>query len=153
MAKQRKKLSDKLEKIMVQATLMGLTTSDMITISNRMKALERERELKADIDAVVSHFTYVDREGGGWVITDKGTGKCYHTYNRHVNYNRRSWNQNATVEYDVTVEKPGTRFHPYTKKSYQLQYRDEVPARLLPENSKDLYALMRGIKRGSLEKS
>ena len=54
MARERAKLSDKQERILVQCQLMGLTPSDMTQISNRLVALERERGFKADIAEAVA---------------------------------------------------------------------------------------------------
>ena len=153
MAKERKKLSDKLERIMVQAQLMGLTTADMITISNRMRALEREREQRVEVDAVASRFTWVPHPTKGWIITDSDDGKVYHVTNRTLDYNSRHWNAGPAIRYDITVEKPGTRFHPFTKKDFRVNPPADMPARIMPDNNKELYSILTNIKRGHIVKS
>ena len=44
MTRVRAKLTDKQERILVQAQLMGLTPRDMTQISNRVVALQKEAE-------------------------------------------------------------------------------------------------------------
>jgi hypothetical protein len=44
MARGRAALTDKEERILIQAQLMGLSTASMVKIGNRLKALEQERE-------------------------------------------------------------------------------------------------------------
>ena len=74
MARERAKLTDKQERILVQCQLMGLTTRDMTQISNRLVALERERAFKADIAEAVADKTWtkVDK---GWQIVDTNTAE------------------------------------------------------------------------------
>lgn len=153
MARERVALTDKEEKILIQAQLMGLTTSSMVKIGNRLKALERERELKADIDHVVSKFTYVQKEGKpGWEITDE-EGRVWHFTNRLRSHRHGSWTSHVEITYDITVEKPGTRFQVRSETRQVLHMPDEWgPAKFMPEKSKELYAMMRGIYNNRFNK-
>jgi hypothetical protein len=146
MARERAKLTDKEEKILVQAQLMGLTTASMVKIGNRLKALEHEREVKAEIDTVTSQFSYKQKEGKlGWEITTSD-GHVWHFTNRHYNSRNVGWNYKKTISYTICLEKPGTRFQPRVSKNHELYISDDWgPAKFMPEKSKELYAMMRGI--------
>lgn len=147
MAKERAKLTDKEEKILVQAQLMGLSTASMIKIGNRLKALELEREQRADIDTVVSKFTYKQKEDKlGWEITTEN-GYVWHFTKRHVDHRNAGWNYRKKITYNIAMEKPGTRFQPRYSSNHEL-YISEMwgPAKFMPEKNKELYAMMRGIE-------
>ena len=58
MPRGRKALTDKQERILVQCQLMGLTTADMVQISNRLRALDKEREFKSRVNEFASGFTW-----------------------------------------------------------------------------------------------
>lgn len=146
MARERAKLTDKEEKILVQAQLMGLTTSSMVKIGNRLKALEHEREVKAEIDNVTSQYLYKEKEGKlGWEITTPD-GHVWHFTNRHSKNRNVGWNYKKTITYNICLEKPGTRFQPRVSTNHELYISDDWgPAKFMPEKSKELYAMMRGI--------
>ncbi len=146
MAKERAKLTEKEEKILVQAQLMGLTTASMVKIGNRLKALERERDQKAEIDDVVSRFTYKQKEGKlGWEITTK-EGYVWHFTKRNVDSRHSGWNYRKKITYNIAMEKPGTRFHPRYSQHHELYISDDWgAAKFMPEKNKELYAMMRGI--------
>lgn len=147
MAKERAALTDKEEKILIQAQLMGLSTASMVKIGNRLKALEREREQKASIDEVVSRFTYKEKAGKlGWEITTDG-GYVWHFTNRKIQRRNVGWSYRNTILYNIGLEKPGTRFQPRSKQHQELYISDDWgPAKFMPEKSKELYAMMRGIE-------
>lgn len=147
MARERVALTDKEEKILIQAQLMGLNTSSMVKIGNRLKALEREREQKANIDEVVSRFTYKQKSGKlGWEITTQ-EGYVWHFTNRKYSTRNAGWSYRKTIHYDIGLEKPGTRFHPKSKNHHELYIAEDWgPAKFMPEKSKELYAMMRGIE-------
>lgn len=151
MARERAKLTDKEEKILIQAQLMGLSTASMVKIGNRLKALEHERELKARVDNITSKYTFSPIEGG-WQIVDKN-GLHYDFTNRMVNYsNRISWGSRKEICWDVKINKPGTRYVERVGKRQVIHTGDEYPARLCPEKSKELLGMMRIIERGTLDK-
>lgn len=146
MARERVALTDKEEKILIQAQLMGLNTSSMVKIGNRLKALEREREQKSNVDVLVSNFTYKQKENSmGWEITDN-EGKVWHFTNRHRSSRNRGWSNQIELTYDISVEKPGTRFQVRSATRQTLYISgDWGPAKFMPEKNKELYAMMRGI--------
>lgn len=150
MARERAKLTDKEEKILVQAQLMGLSTSSMVKIGNRLKALERERELKANVDAITSNYT-LTAITGGWRIVDR-SGLQYDFTNRMVSYGRSGWGNRKEIQWDVRINKPGTRYVERVGKRQVIHISDEYPARLCPEKSKEVFGMMRTIQRGTLEK-
>lgn len=145
MARDRVKLTDKEEKILVQAQLMGLSTSSMIKIGNRLKALELERDRKVEIDQVVSEYTYKEKsDKQGWEVTEKD-GKVWHFTNRRKTKSS-SWRSSVELYFDIAVEKPGTRFHLRVSKAQRVYISDDWgPAKLMPEKNKELYAILRGI--------
>lgn len=145
MARDRVALTDKEEKILVQAQLMGLSTGSMIKIGNRLKALELERERKAEINQVVSEYTYKEKaDKKGWEVTEKD-GKVWHFTNRRK-ARSNSWRSVIELHFDITVEKPGTRFHLRVATAQRVHMSDDWgPAKLMPEKSKELYAILRGI--------
>lgn len=151
MARNRVALTNQEEKILIQAQLMGLSTSSMVKIGNRLKALEHEREIKAQIDSIVSRYT-LSAIAGGWRIVDE-KGMQYDFTNRVVSYgNRISWGSRKEIFWDVTINKPGTRYVERVCKRILIRTGDEYPAKLCPEKSKEVLGMMRVIERGTLEK-
>lgn len=146
MARQRVALTDKEEKILVQAQLMGLSTESMVKIGNRLKALEHDREMRQNVEAVTSRYTY-SAIPAGWCIKN-AEGYEFNFTNRHVKYSR-DWSRSKDIYYDVGITKPGTRFHAKSDKNQKIYIDPNYPARMCPENSKELHALMRAIARGS----
>lgn len=145
MARERVALTDKEEKILIQAQLMGLSTGSMIKIGNRLKALELERDRKAEINQVVSEYTYKEKaDKKGWEVTEKD-GKVWHFTNKRKT-RKGNWSSIPELYFDITVEKPGTRFHLRVSKAQRVYISDDWgPAKLMPENNKELYAILRGI--------
>lgn len=151
MARERAKLTDKEEKILIQAQLMGLSTASMVKIGNRLKALENERDLKARIDSITSRYTLSAIEGG-WRIIDQN-GVHYNFTNRVVSYgNRVSWGSRKEICWDVKINKPGTRYVERAGKRQIIHTGDEYPAKFCPEKSKEVLGMMRTIDRGTLDK-
>ena len=62
MARGRAALTEKEERILVQAQLMGLSTSSMVKIGNRLRALEKEREEIARIDETCQGFAWEGKQ-------------------------------------------------------------------------------------------
>ncbi len=145
MARTRAKLSDKQERILVQAQLMGLTARDMQQIGNRLIALQKEAEEIKRIGENTQGFSWTKTDKGTWNITTPEGYLC--EFSKGKRNNRRNyWERN--LDYHVKVTKPGTAFkaRSFTK---GIGIRDEWIARLCPANSKELYALIcwsQGIK-------
>ena len=142
MPRGRASLTDKQERILVQCQLMGLTTSDMIKISNRLKALDIERENRKKVDEAVSGMTWKIVSTKNFVVTDS-KGLVYDcadiTNIRKIGYYHKS--------FGVTITHPGTRMKP-RKGELTIHENDYILARHCPENSKTLYRICEGIKQG-----
>lgn len=149
MARGRAKLTEKEERIMIQAQLTGLTTANMIKIANRMKALEKEKEHIDDVALVSADFTWTQNPGGkrGWKIVDKN-GKHYEF---HWIKREHHWSSTYSTYWDLKISKPNTRFKDREVKKLDIYMNDDIPNRLCPENSKELYAILKAIKRGNYE--
>lgn len=147
MPRGRKPLTDKQERILVQCQLMGLTTADLVTISNRLKALDIEREFKARVAEASHGFTWTMKDRRNFTLTDSAG----HVYDVKVvsDYSSSSWSQQCHDYASITVSKPGTRFKPRTVSSHPLRnpWGDEIVS-ACPEGSKYLYRMMRDIKSG-----
>ena len=151
MARERVKLTDKEEKILVQAQLMGLTTASMVKIGNRLKALERESEQRSEVADITKNYNYTRKsDGKGWEITTDD-GYVWHFTGRSVT-RYGSWNSRSKIHYNLHIEKPGTRFHRSGEKVDLFISDDWGPAKLMPEKNKELYAMMRGISHNRFDK-
>jgi len=141
MARGRAQLPEKLERIMVQATLTGLTTADMIKIANRMRALDEERRQRADIDETIAGYTWTAIKSGWRIVGTEG-----HVFDciRSVKRRREQWRGLETV-WTITVTKPGTRYKTREIKDRSLRIGHDWKKHMMPETSKDLYALIRFI--------
>lgn len=140
MARGRSALTDKEEKILLQAQLMGLSTSSMVRIGNRLRALEKEREDINVIDNAIQGFQ--------WTVptsADKLTIISPEGYTIEAVRTRKKpscWNSYSN-EYNITVSKPGTRFKPREIKEKVLYCDYDWKKRLMPGKSKELYSLIR----------
>jgi len=138
MARGRAKLTDKQERILVQAQLMGLTPRDMQQISNRLIALQREAEEIKKIGETTQGYSWSKTDKGTWnVITPDGY-LC--EFSKGKRSSKRSYWERS-LDYTVKVTKPGTAFKARNF-SKSISVRDEWIAKLCPENSKELYALI-----------
>lgn len=138
MARGRAKLTEKQERILIQAQLMGLTPRDMQQISNRLIALQREAEEIKKIDQIIQGFSWAKSEQGTWNVTTPD-GYLLEFSKGVRNQRRNYWERQ--LEYTVKVSKPGTAF----KKRSMIKtigVRDEWIAKLCPEKSKELYSLI-----------
>ncbi len=143
MARGRVALTEKEERILVQAQLMGLSTQSMVKIGNRLRALENEREEIARINETCQGFIWKDVQNvdrleltspDGYVI-EAVRGKKGNTRWDHF-----SWS------YDIKVTKPGTRFKARTYKNREIRCDYDWKKKLMPAKSKELYSLIRWVK-------
>jgi hypothetical protein len=146
MARERAKLSEKQERILVQAQLMGLTARDMQQIGNRLVALHKEAEDRREIQEVCEGYTWEavahpnPKIGGtGFLVR---TPEGYHIRAFRGDKMRSSWHGYG-YEYDITVTKPGTRFKARLFKDKSLHCDYSWRKKLMPGGSKDLYSLIR----------
>lgn len=138
MARERAKLTDKEERILVQAQLMGLSTASMVKIGNRLKALEQEREAIARINNDCQGYTWAAIKDG-WAITTPDQFVVEFT---NQTRGKSSWYQ-TNWDFTVKVHKPGTRFKPRTFKKKSVSISNDWKARLCPAKSKLVYGLVR----------
>ena len=142
MAKERVPLTDKEERILVQAQLMGMSTQSMIKIGNRLKALEEEKKDLDNISEAIAGYTWnangapdllkvINRDG--YVITATHTGK------KNSTWLSSSW------AYDITIEKPGTRFKT-VKVGGDLFFDRNWKKKHMPAQNKHIYSLIRWTK-------
>ena len=143
MARGRAKLTEKQERILIQAQLMGLTPQDMQRISNRLIALQNEAEEIKRIGETTQGYIWEDKidienlkitTPDGYVVEAR-RGKKGNTH-----WNRYSWS------YNIVVSKPGTRFKPRRYKDVSLNCEYDWTKRLMPAQSKELYSLIRWYK-------
>jgi hypothetical protein len=130
---------------------MGMTTNDLVTISNRLKSLDKEREFRAKVAEVAHGFTWIVKNKREFTLTDAGG----HVYEVAIarNYSRQSWSHQCHEYANVTISKPGTRFKPRKLDKHGLRNDwdvDEISS-ACPEGSKYLYRMMRDIKNGKIE--
>ena len=147
MARGRAPLTDKEEKILIQAQLMGLSTASMVKIGNRLRALEQEREAIANIENTVAGYTWEDLTSGNWKITtpEGHLVEATKTARGKSSWNHYGWN------YNIKVSKPGTRFKERSYKEQSMYMEYDWKKRLMPGNSKELYALIRWCARKEWE--
>lgn len=139
MARSRAKLSDKEEKILVQAQLMGLTTESMVRIGNRLRALDKERKDKAAIAAACHGITQEKLDDKGWKITVSSGHVLAFT---PAKKNGKAWTGWQSKFWNIAVTKPGTRYTPKEIEARDVYQDYTIPNRLCPENSRELYSLI-----------
>jgi hypothetical protein len=141
MARTRAKLTDKQERIIVQCQLMGLTTADMVQISNRLRALEKERAFKAKVDDIMQGISFETKIKGKLYILKEDKGR---TYEFKISNKRSNWNSNS---WDIIVTNPGTRMkaRDFQNQSIYFDINDEV-ASLCPNKDRHIYRLANSIK-------
>ncbi len=138
MARGRAKLSDKQERILIQAQLMGLTPHDMQQISNRLIALQKEADEIKRIGETTQGYSWDKTDAGTWNVRTPDGYLCEFSKGKK-NSRRHYWERK--LDYTIKVTKPGTVFKPRSF-AREIGIRDEWVARLCPEGSKELYALV-----------
>ena len=148
MARGRAQLSEKEERILIQAQLMGLDTSSMVRIGNRLRAIDKERDDLAKVDAAINGLSWTRPEGtSNWIIT-RADGKIFHCeYHRR---DSRTWGGYKVV-WKIHVSKPGTRFNNRTIDDVEVYVTEDLPKRMMPEKSRELFALTQSITRGRFD--
>ena len=143
MARTRAALTDKQEKILIQCQLMGMTTADMVKISNRLRALDAEREFRVKADEAAQGKSWIKKSRNEYVITDqKGLEyKCVMSYKV-----RDHWN--ASEKWEITVTHPGTRMKERIFKDQTIYASGDEHARCCPDGDKKLYRLLKAISNG-----
>lgn len=145
MTRQRAALTEKQERILIQCQLMGLTTADMVKISNRLKALDAEREYRAEIaDVVASHK--IEAQPKGWrIIADNGV--VYSCTKRRAKENRDWYYRGPNWVWDIDIfPKKGSKKAPKTILNHKVYVAVGLTSKSCPEGDKQLFGLMRSIK-------
>jgi|688.fasta_scaffold02866_9 hypothetical protein len=139
MPRGRAKLTEKQERILIQAQLMGLTPQDMQRISNRLIALQKEAEEIRSINEVTQGYTWdeVVRNDHFKISTPEGyVVEAVRGKKGKTHWNSFSW------DYDITITKPGTRFKARRYKNKTLTCDYDWKKSLMPAQSKELYSLI-----------
>lgn len=138
MPRERAKLTDKQERILVQAQLMGLTPSDMQKISNRLIALQKEADDKREIADTIEGYSW-SKDKDHWVITTPDGYSCKFIKGKsgRTQYYESSW------DYNISVSKPGTAFKTRYIQKKSVSQKHDWRAKLCPEKSKELYAMIK----------
>jgi hypothetical protein len=138
----RKPLTDKEERILVQAQLMGLTTDSMVRIGNRLRALEREAEELSQINEAIHGYTWETPTKEKMTIVNPEGYKII----AHRKSSRRSsgfYYSSMSHSYDLEISKPGTRVKLRQVSDVSLMEGSDWRKRMMPANSKELYSLIR----------
>jgi hypothetical protein len=143
MPRSRAALTDKEERILVQAQLMGLSTASMVKIGNRLKALEQERDEIARINDVCQGFGFSEKPNQERLEVTTPDGHTIVATRGKKGTSR--WNYFAW-SYDITVSKPGTRFKSRTYKNREVRCDYDWKKKLMPAKSKELYGLIQWAK-------
>jgi len=143
MPRQRARLTDKQERILVQAQLMGLTPHDMQRISNRLIALQKEAEEIKNINDTISGYTWIKNDKESWTITTPEGYVC--KFGKPMKGGRMYWE--TVKDYPITITKPGTAFKTRVLQKKQVTIRNVWLAKLCPENSKELYGMIKWVSQ------
>lgn len=148
MARGRAQLSEKEERILIQAQLMGLDTSSMVRIGNRLRALDKEREDMETISAATRGVSWTrPADTSNWVLTSDN-GKVYNC--EYKTKDTRGWSGYKVV-WNITITKPGTRYKDRVLEKQEVWVNTDFPKRMLPEKSRDLFALIQAVTRGKFD--
>ena len=143
MPRGRAALTEKEERILIQAQLMGLSTASMVKIGNRLRALEKEREEIDRVNDDIQGFVFSETQNSELLTITTPDGMTV-TATRGTK-GRSRWNHFSWT-YTITVSKPGTRFKTRTYKDRDLACDYDWKKRLMPAQSKELYSLIRWVK-------
>jgi hypothetical protein len=143
MPRGRAALTEKEERILVQAQLMGLSTASMVKIGNRLRALEQEREEIERVNETIRGFIFSETQTSEVLTVTTPDGMTV-TATRGAK-GRSRWNQYSWT-YTIKVTKPGTRFKTRTYKDRDLSCDYDWKKKLMPAKSKELYSLIRWVK-------
>jgi hypothetical protein len=142
MPRERAKLTDKQERILVQAQLMGLTPSDMTKISNRLVALQKEADDMREIADTIEGYSWSKDEKNHWTIRTSDGYVCKFVKGK----TGRSQYYDTSWDYNVTISKPGTAFKTRYLQKKTVSFKHDWRSKLCPEKSKELYGMIRFLK-------
>ena len=143
MARGRAALTEKEERILVQAQLMGLSTASMVKIGNRLRALEQERIEIDRINETIQGFQFAETQSVEKLQVTDPDGHVVEAVRGKKGNSR--WDA-FSWQYDIRVSKPGTRFKTRVFKNRELRCDYDWKKRLMPAKSKELFSLIRWVK-------
>jgi hypothetical protein len=149
MPRGRSPLTEKQERILVQAQLMGLTTADMVKIGNRLRALDTEREFKQRVDEVTARCQYEIVDKNNFKIVD-AKGLIYEI--KSVKSGSKRYDPWPHRSYDVTVSHPGTRMQPKVAKGITINLDHYALPKMCPNQNKVLWSLLLAVVDGEILK-
>jgi hypothetical protein len=140
----RKPLSDKEERVLAYAQLMGVEVASMSRIANRMRAQAQEQENARAVARVVDDYTWTvihnNHPQQVYEILNKSTGWRWHC--QGTGRGSSSW-FNTGWQFEVTWTAPNGLVGKETPVPSQPR---DLPLRLLPESDRALYGLLRWIR-------
>lgn len=141
----RKPLTDKEERVLAYAQLMGVEVASMARIANRMRAQALEQENAQTAARVIAGYEWTVVSVGQpklrsvYEIRDTVTGWSWHC--RGTGRGSSSW-YHSGAQYEVTWTAPSGESHTETHDVSQVR---DMPLRLLPERDRALYSMIRDI--------
>lgn len=146
MARERAKLTDKEERIMVQAQLMGLTTASMVRIGNRLKAIEQEQHEREWIASVTHGYSWTGVPSKDLIeLTTPNGLNVRATFSKKTRGNY--WGQ-TDFSYEVTVTKPGSEKK--LTKIVNINVDSDWRKKLMPANCYELLGLIIRLRDANL---
>ncbi len=141
MPNQRKPLTDKEERILVQAQLMGLSTASMVKIGNRLRAIEKEAEEKSRIAENIHGYAWTEQPTTEKMSFTNPDGLSI-VAQRKANYSGGWSYRHSSYTYELTVSTPGTKTGFKVIPDINLHCDYDWKKRMMPAGSKQFYALM-----------
>ena len=145
MPRGRAKLSEKEERIMVQAQLMGLNTESMIRIGNRLRALDKEREFRQRVAEVTEKYTWTKKDRENFIVRNKDGLQ----WDVNITYSSGPYGWCDIIT--ATITKPGTKMKPRTVQIKRYSKSSDEIAWVCPEGSKNLFRILDSIYHGKLQ--
>jgi len=141
MPNQRKPLTDKEERILVQAQLMGLSTASMVKIGNRLRAIEKEAEEKSRIAENIHGYAWTEQPTTEKMSFTNPDGLSI-VAQRKANYSGGWTYRHSSYTYELTVSNPGTKTGVKVIPDVTLHCDYDWKKRMMPAGSKQFYALI-----------
>lgn len=139
MPTERAPLTDKEQRIMVQAQLMGLSTASMVKIGNRLRAIEQEQREINDINESINGYTWDRPFKPARIVINAPDGTRIEAV--PTNKSAHHW-YFYTYVCNITVISPdNNKVKEY--KNISLHCHKGWRKKLMPNNSKELYAAIR----------
>lgn len=133
----RVKLSDKEERILVQAQLMGVDASSLARIANQIKRDERNKKIESEIANVVAGYSWTEKSNKNKMTLTTPDGFVLEA-NLSPKHGAYYWSST----YDITVTKPKTRYKKRIIQDVKFYPNEDWLVRMMPNRSKELLCLI-----------